>query len=270
MSAGAVGTSTFAWYTAVRTRSLTISQMTAASTSANMSVYLSNGYTDITTATAVDAAHAAASIALSTGNTLTDASSDGDCVDGTFAKPMFNAAGTDLVGWYTAATYTPASVKWYHKYELTFMNTGADTVNLFLSKTTAVASVVADTTGTVADSVRFACKAGTNTATYINPHGAAGENVYLPGTAAHTSATTAVPTTIHQINQDYFGGTDLTTNPATPADSVGYIGQIAGSGTLAVTFYAWIEGTDGNTISSNLVNGGGVFSSSLSFYSLTA
>ena len=278
VSAAAVGTSTFAWYTAVRNRQLSITSMTASGLTGDLAVYLSDGNTGDVTSTVTTEAGAANSLTMSSENTLTDATTAGNA---TFAKPLISTDGTKFDGWYTESGYTPSTVKWYHKYILTFVNTGDVAVNLYLSQKTTIATICTDatTSALVADSVRYSFTTDGTAFTYVNPLGAAAENKYLPAsTAAGTAIATAAladVTSAKKINTSYFGQTaDITTNPANLSTYAGFIGVVpaksGSNGKLAVTFYTWIEGTDSNTVTANLVNGGGSFNLVTDFFSLAA
>jgi len=148
LSGVSAATSTFAWYTANRRTTLSLTNVGASAATSNLTVTyddldprnLPASTEDPTVALADGENHVDDAVfSISYTHTLTDASSDGS---GSFVKPMFTAEQDTSIGeeagfWSSESAFQArdgnATQSWYHEFTLAFQVNGSETVSLYLS-----------------------------------------------------------------------------------------------------------------------------------------
>jgi len=154
LSGVAAGTSTYAWYTANRTVSLSATTINATAAVSALSIKYydvaddtesANSFNDRNIDTATDpgtAVTTGANSALTFDNKLTDVSGLGNEVSGSakFVKPIFGAADSsaidNMVGeWGGESIYqaSHAGISYYHEFTYTFIVSGTEEVALYLT-----------------------------------------------------------------------------------------------------------------------------------------
>jgi len=176
LSGVAAGTSTYAWYTANRTVSLSATTINATAAISDLSIKYydvaddtesANSFNDRNVATDHGSAETTgANSALTFDNKLTDVSGQGNEVSGSahFVKPIFGAddssAITNMVGeWGEESIYQAShpGISYYHEFTYTFVVTGTVPVALYLTSNNLLtyATEVGDGNTLSANSVRI-------------------------------------------------------------------------------------------------------------------
>ncbi len=256
LSGIAATSSTFAWFTTVRTASINYTEATVTSASGNLVVAYKSSQNTVTGNT-VD------NVTTITGaNSITDISGDGK----TFYKPVWAVPTT------TASVINTVSTAdgFYVDFTVTVSRDNTLAQNGFKVYLGAGTEIVGKTDSNQAlnDSVV--------PATRLAVLGSDGEVVLRWAPVAETSpkylvdGTGAYGTTTHQVQADSALKTGAITTETTiaAADAAGYLVADLASGTLAstdLTFRIWIEGEDAQTVNAII---GGVFNVNIALYAL--
>lgn len=257
LSGIAATSSTFAWFTTVRTASINYTEATVTSASGNLVVAYKSSQNTVTGNT-VD------NVTTITGaNSITDISGDGK----TFYKPVWAVPTT------TASVINTVSTAdgFYVDFTVTVSRDNTLAQNgfkVYLGEGTEIVGKTDSANQTLNDSVV--------PATRLAVLGSDGEVVLRWAPVAETSpeylvaGTGAYGTTTHQVQADSALKTGAITTETTiaAADAAGYLVADLASGTLAstdLTFRIWIEGEDAQTVNAII---GGVFNVNIALYAL--
>jgi len=285
LSGTAVGTGTYAWYSANRSASLTVNTIGAQNQSTSMDVSFDDT-ADGTTLTKKGTADEGDNFTLTAANSMTDVTGNGS---GDFAKPMFDATAdretTNVVGWWAdQTTYTSTTgykgSTWYQKFTLKFTITGGSDgakTAVYLNPDSTIAKANEADELDVTKSIRYSAVIGSDVALYANPAGSvASEASYWkkPETGVKPTATAVEAT--NKVGTDGFFGVanklaegDVTsgTNGTYDDNGKGFLFDSA-VGTVSVTFYVWDEGSDADCVNTATAATSAGFKLDLKFYSL--
>lgn len=257
LSGIAATSSTFAWFTTVRTASINYTEATVTSASGNLVVAYKSSQNTVT-------GNTVGNVTTITGaNSITDISGDGK----TFYKPVWAVPTT------TASVINTVSTAdgFYVDFTVTVSRSNPLAQNglkVYLGEGT---EIVGKT-----DSANQALNDSVVPATRLAVLGSDGEVVLRWAPFAETSpeylvaGTGAYGTTTHQVQADSALKTGAITTETTiaAADAAGYLVANLASGTLAstdLTFRIWIEGEDAQTVNAII---GGVFNVNIALYAL--
>lgn len=263
--------STFAWFTATRTASLSYSKATVETTTSNLKIsYLGNAGTfsdpsgGITNVTELD---------LLGGAAITDISGDGL----EFVKPVWSATSTIA----SDINSVDTAVGNYLEVSISVINEGSSVLNVYLGEGTGIsahdqeaasqkalkAARLAVITGeegtTLADQVQFIIVADENDTVheYLS---AESVDATFPLNFGNGDVDTYIETYENVIHQDDIETKHLISD----ANAIGAkLGVIEGNSDLKVTFRLWIEGQDPDAVNDAI---GGVLDFAADIYALEA
>lgn len=263
--------STFAWFTAVRTASLSYSKATVGTTTSNLKIsYLGNAGTfsdpsgDVTDVNTLD---------LLGGAAITDISGDGL----KFVKPVWSATSTIA----STINSVDTAVGNYLEVSISVINEGSSELNVYLGEGTGIfanddedaseaalkAARLAVITGeegtTLADQVQFIIVADENDTVheYLS---AESVDADFPLDFANGDVNDYIETYTNVILQQNIETKHLIDD----ADDIGAkLGVIEGNSDLKVTFRLWIEGQDPDAVNDAI---GGVLDFAADIYALEA
>lgn len=264
--------STFAWFTATRTASLSYSNATVGTTTSNLSIsYLGNAGTfDAPTGDLEEVDN----ITLTGGAAITDISGDGL----NFVKPIWSATSNVA----SSITSVNTAVGNYLEISVSVLNEGSDTLHVYMGEGTSITATDTDASKAALKAARVAVITGT---TVTGGVATGGDVKFLiaPEDTSHTylkssstSATfpidfadSAVMEALLDTHTNVKAPSAITTQQTiTSADGVGAkLGVIDANSSLNVTYRLWIEGQDTDAVNAAI---GGVLNFSAGIYALQA
>lgn len=264
--------STFAWFTSVRTATLSYSNATVGTTTSNLSIsYLGNAGTFDAPSGNLTKVN---DISLNGGAAITDISGDGL----SFVKPIWSATSN-----VASAIASVNSAKGnYLEISVSVLNEGSDTLHVYMGTGTSITATGTSESEAALKAARVAVITGT-TVTSGAATGGTVKFLIAPEDTSHTYLTSSSTTATFPL--DFANSTDMGallgtyTNVKAPstittqqtialADGVGAkLGELAADSSLNVTYRLWIEGQDADAVNAAI---GGVLSFSAGIYALQA
>lgn len=262
LSGIAATSSTFAWFTTVRTAKVNFGDAQVVTKSGNLDIeYVNSANTGVT------ASQAAEVVTITGTNKVTDISGDGK----TFYKPVWVDSNASVASVINDVTATADGHYVDFKIKVSRSNDVSETgLKVYLGAGTEIVGKTDASQQSLNDSVVAATRLAVlnssgNVMFRWAPVAETGAKYLVPGTGAYT-------TTTHKIESDTAlkSGTIADFTTITAADAAGYMVADLASGTTTetqITFRAWIEGEDAQT-KNNII--GGVFNVNIALYALEA
>lgn len=243
LSGIAATSSTFAWFTTVRSATINYSEATAQTTSGNLNILYKESATSGISA-AVDGTDSNLVTLTGVNNLVTDISGDGK----TFYKPVWASQTSSSVGVASVINTVAAADGHYIDFTFTISRSNADDgpgLKVYLGTGTTITDGAA-VAGDIVPTLRLAVLVGGNVVVRWAPVEETNPTYLTTGSGAYGTST-------HSITPDSTlkSGTIVTQTTQALADAHGYpvvnLATGAANKSADVTFRVWIEGTDAQT-----------------------